>query len=256
MPTPDDYDPKRYWNEKATKFKDDPERAARAFNPEMNRCIAQAQRRALDRALRGMRKGRDVSGARVLDFGCGSGEWTPTLSRIGASYVGIDISDAMVDICRSRFPDHRFLSYDGERIPLPDDSIDIAFSIAVLHHNALPAQDRLLEELSRCLKPGGALFLFEGVGDHPVSREFPRPRQQWLRALENSGFTVMHAQHYVYMPITALFDRINRRFGWSPGFLWRIRRLDAALAPRLSTMPLLNSPKQGRLAVSAVANGP
>lgn len=42
----------------------------------------------------------DVTGARVLDVGCGSGRYAVELARRGAEVVGLDLAPAMVDMAR------------------------------------------------------------------------------------------------------------------------------------------------------------
>lgn len=49
----------------------------------------------------------DVSGARVLDAGCGSGLYAEELLRRGAHVVGLDASDGLLDIARSRWGSER-----------------------------------------------------------------------------------------------------------------------------------------------------
>ena len=46
----------------------------------------------------------DLSGARVLDAGCGTGAFAVALARRGASVVGVDVSPTLVDLARERSP--------------------------------------------------------------------------------------------------------------------------------------------------------
>ena len=46
----------------------------------------------------------DLTGARVLDAGCGAGQMTEQLARRGADVVAIDISPSLIDIARNRLP--------------------------------------------------------------------------------------------------------------------------------------------------------
>lgn len=59
----------------------------------------------------------DLSGARVLDAGCGAGQMTVELAARGAEVVAIDLSPALIGIARDRLPEVlrdrvRFLSGD------------------------------------------------------------------------------------------------------------------------------------------------
>ena len=44
----------------------------------------------------------------VVDLGCGSGLWAEKLVQAGYQVLGIDISEAMIDIARSRVPEAEF----------------------------------------------------------------------------------------------------------------------------------------------------
>jgi magnesium-protoporphyrin O-methyltransferase len=48
----------------------------------------------------------DLSGARVLDAGCGTGQATQELVKRGARVVAVDISPSLISIARKRLPEH------------------------------------------------------------------------------------------------------------------------------------------------------
>jgi magnesium-protoporphyrin O-methyltransferase len=47
---------------------------------------------------------QDLTGARVMDAGCGPGQLTQELAQRGASVVAIDISPSLIEIARKRIP--------------------------------------------------------------------------------------------------------------------------------------------------------
>ena len=55
---------------------------------------------------------RDLSGARVLDAGCGTGLATAELARRGAQVVAVDISPSLIGIARARLPAHLAAAVD------------------------------------------------------------------------------------------------------------------------------------------------
>lgn len=57
------------------------------------------------RALILSRMPADLTGARVLDAGCGAGQMTAELAARGAEVMAVDISPALIDIARQRLPD-------------------------------------------------------------------------------------------------------------------------------------------------------
>lgn len=56
------------------------------------------------RALILSRLPAELSGRRVLDAGCGTGQMAQELARRGAEVVGVDISPALIEIARKRLP--------------------------------------------------------------------------------------------------------------------------------------------------------
>lgn len=70
--------------------------------------IRETVRRGRDdmRALMLSRLPDDLTGARVLDAGCGAGQMTAELAARGAHVTAVDISPQLVEIARRRLPDH------------------------------------------------------------------------------------------------------------------------------------------------------
>lgn len=48
----------------------------------------------------------DLTGMRILDAGCGTGQMTQALAMRGAEVVAVDISPSLVEIARRRLPEH------------------------------------------------------------------------------------------------------------------------------------------------------
>ena len=102
-----------------------------------------------------------LSPARVLDLGCGTGEFTRALGRRyrGAELLALDLAERMLARTRQRFRwwrRPRLICGDMERLPLADHSVDLVFSNLALQWSNEPA--RVFEELRRVLRPDGALF--------------------------------------------------------------------------------------------------
>ena len=108
----------------------------------------------------------DVSGQRVVDFGCGSGGNTVLLTRRGAHVYGLDISEDLIRLARRRLlvsgrqNEAAFIVGSAHDAPFPDASIDVVFGNAILHHLNLELAAR---EVLRILKPGGRAIFQEPV---------------------------------------------------------------------------------------------
>ena len=115
----------------------------------------------------------DVTGKRVVDFGCGSGANTALLVNRGAHVWGIDISEDLLRLAQRRLVvsgrsgEATFIAGSAHAMPFPDASIDVVFGIAILHHLDLNLVSR---EVRRVLKPGGRAIFQEPVRNSSVIR--------------------------------------------------------------------------------------
>ena len=105
-----------------------------------------------------------IAGKKVLDAGCGHGEYTVFALLAGASVWAFDYSAEMVEATRSRLERQGLQAqdlYQGSvtEIPHEDKSFDVVFCLAVLDHLPGDARTQALREMHRVLKPGGTLYL-------------------------------------------------------------------------------------------------
>ncbi|MEA2194128.1 MAG: hypothetical protein QOG42_562, partial [Solirubrobacteraceae bacterium] len=98
------------------------------------------------------------AGERVLDLGCGAGEFSAALATAGAQPVGVDVAPEALRRAAARVPglDLR-LWRDGAPLPLEDNSVDAVWAGEVNEHVADVAP--WLSELRRVLRPRGTLLL-------------------------------------------------------------------------------------------------
>ncbi|MFF8971808.1 class I SAM-dependent methyltransferase [Streptomyces sp. NPDC014995] len=109
-----------------------------------------------------LRLAGDVGGLHVLDLGCGAGHYAAELLRRGAArVVGVDGSESLLRAARARLGDRAAaLHHHDLEQPLTflaDGSFDLAVMALVHHH--VEARARLLSEIRRVLRPGGALLV-------------------------------------------------------------------------------------------------
>lgn len=112
----------------------------------------------------------EVTGLRVLDAGCGTGYLTRKLAGRGASVVGVDLSDRMIEIARRSAPDLD-LRVDSvtELATLNDAEFDLLISNYVLMD--VPDLESTITSFARVLRPRGAAVV---IFSHPC---FPQGRR-------------------------------------------------------------------------------
>jgi ubiquinone/menaquinone biosynthesis C-methylase UbiE len=118
-----------------------------------------------------------ISAQRILDFGSGVGNLVPYLrdAFAHAELMCADVSRRSLDLSAERFPGvARYINIDGNRLPLPDHTVDLAFSACVFHHIAHGEHASWLAELRRVCRPGALVCIFEHNPWNPLTRKAVR----------------------------------------------------------------------------------
>jgi len=110
----------------------------------------------------------------VVDIGCGEGYLTIEAARWARNVIGIDRSDEVLDrakalAMRRHVTNVEWKKGDLGRLPLRDESVDVALLSQSLHHASDP--ERAIAETMRVLRPGGRLLILD-LRDHD---------QTWVR---------------------------------------------------------------------------
>jgi SAM-dependent methyltransferase len=99
----------------------------------------------------------------VMDLGCGIGRVARYVAPRCRALWAVDASEAMLQRARRRLDgagDVRFARCVGTRVPaLPDDSVDLAYSLLTLQHLEREDAFALLRDVRRIVRPGGHAFL-------------------------------------------------------------------------------------------------
>lgn len=103
--------------------------------------------------------------ARVLELGTGTGETAARLlaRNPGVELVGIDESDAMLDVARSRFGAGARFEVARLQDTLPDGPFDLVASALCVHHLDSDEKRSLFARVARVLRPGGRFVLGDVV---------------------------------------------------------------------------------------------
>jgi ubiquinone/menaquinone biosynthesis C-methylase UbiE len=180
----------------------------------------------------------------LLDVGSGSGHVAEAVIRRmpGRRCVVVDPVHRPPRRLADRMSNRTFYAIrgSGERLPFADGQFDGAWLAFVLHHMLPDAQDRMLAEVARVVKPGGAMMLLEDTpGDafqrrttltadrrlnfEPISAPHHyRSAVEWLSALSDHEWALERQSSFI------------RLFPWAtiravPHTAFACRRADANL---------------------------
>ena len=108
----------------------------------------------------------------IVDIGCGEGYLTLEAARWARSVIGIDRSSEVLERAtalarRRRVSNVTWKKGDFRKLPVKDESIDVALLSQSLHHAADPAD--ALSEAIRVLRPGGRVLILD-LREHDQTR--------------------------------------------------------------------------------------
>ncbi|MFS2281782.1 class I SAM-dependent methyltransferase [Microbacterium sp. OR21] len=153
-----------------------------------------AQTDARDRAR--IAAWRDATPGRLLDAGCGPGQWTRFLHDGARGVLGIDLSTEFIAHAGRAYPELEFRQGSFAALPLPDASLGGILAWYSLIHTPPEALPAILTEFARVTAPGGSILIgfFDGPAretfDHAVTTAYFWTPDALQPLLEQAGFAV------------------------------------------------------------------
>lgn len=177
----------------------------------LNRFFAGLQWSAVKRAL----SDAELEGARALDVGCGFGRWTRWLAQRGASAVGVDPTDGMLEAARRASDatvEYRRMS--ATALDFPAASFDLVTCITVIQHLEPTEQDAAVAEIARVLRPGGRAVSLDLIDVRDRGKiVYPRSAPDWIRLYASHGLTVERWGGQEFVPLIRGFRWLAEAVG-------------------------------------------
>lgn len=171
------------WDAEASGWDDDP--AVRAYAGAAFACLDRLER-----------EGRvHIQGARVLDFGCGTGVLIEALASRAAHIVALDTSVAMVDVLQAKVARRGWDHVRPLALPIEDavqrhaDAFTPPFDLIVCSSVLafIESYPQTVKILVDHLAPAGTLVQWDWELDPGAEEPFGLARDQIRRALEGAG---------------------------------------------------------------------
>lgn len=145
-----------------------------------------------------------VTGSKILDAGCGTGNFSVKLKQQGCKITGIDLSKDMLFIARQKAQklnlDIEFKQMDLYKLDFPDKYFDGVFSMAAFEFIKEPS--RAYAEMFRVVKPGGKILIAT------INRDSSWGKLYMNSASKDSSSVFNHA-HFKNMEELKALDSIN-----------------------------------------------
>jgi len=154
------------------------------------------------------------AGDRLLEIGCGRGDFLAAFHEAGLACAGVDLEAASRESLKEF--DVKVCDLSRDALPFPDESFDVVYHKSLIEHLADP--DHLMKETWRVLKKGGKTIVLT---------------PDWVSQMRNFYEDITHRRPY---DVTALRDTLAmsgfdgivvERFAQLPA-LWRSRPLNLA----------------------------
>jgi arsenite methyltransferase len=151
------------------------------------------------------------AGETVLDLGSGGGiDVLLSARRVGPTgkAYGLDMTDEMLALAnenkrKSGIANVEFLKGEIEKIPLPDNSVDVIISNCVINLSA--DKDKVLREAFRVLKPGGRFAVSDVVTRGEILPEIRQSVLAWVGCIAGA----LDESEYRNKLAAASFERIE-----------------------------------------------
>jgi SAM-dependent methyltransferase len=164
----------------------------------------------------------------VMEVGSGPGGNLNELTQKDIKKIyAVDISASMIELAKANLSDHpnfnkiEFVHINGQEIPLPDRSIELAYTVTVLQHNTNEQMlKRLIDEI--CRVSAKDIVIFERIDSKIKGNElcYGRPIEYYSSLFSSNGFTLQRSaflniriSHFVCTAISKIFNKPGRKEG-------------------------------------------
>jgi ubiquinone/menaquinone biosynthesis C-methylase UbiE/uncharacterized protein YbaR (Trm112 family) len=157
-------------------------------------------------------------GMRILELGAAKCWGAQHLIPLGCEYVGTDIlTDAKIGLGRGAFYEERVgpfarVQADGEHLPFADESFDLTYCAATLHH-ALDL-DRMVKEMARVTRPGGVVAGLNEGTRAPWRTSANHEQAEEIELGINEHVHTLWAYLWSFSRVGLVIDRVEQAEGY------------------------------------------
>ena len=153
-----------------------------------------------------------INGVKVLDIGCGYGQFIKILVQSLGSFdsvTGVDVDESFLQEAGKMFQGEafRFIKANSQSLPFEDASFDFVSITKALHH--VENDRQTLDEMNRVLKQGGYFLINEMIRDGLSPSQQSHLLYHHLRAEIDNHLGISHKKTYYRSDLLALISSVG-----------------------------------------------
>jgi len=169
----------------------------------------------------------DLREGALLDVGCGTGLAEEFFGPCVQHLVGVDVAESMLQIAKGR-RHANFVCADGLEMPFSDNTFDVTFSFALMHHLERNQRQQALKEIVRVTRPNGYVLTFEHNPVNPLTRymvhkcsvdegvELVHPTEM-VRLHRDAGLRMVEVRYLIFFPkLLSILGHFESLLDWIP----------------------------------------
>ncbi|MBI5099794.1 MAG: class I SAM-dependent methyltransferase [Nitrospirae bacterium] len=115
----------------------------------------------------------DINNNKILDFGCGKGDFYNFLedSGIKAKYSGFDINEKLIRLAKKKYPDIDFRVFDIDKDIL-DEDFDFIFLCGVFNLQVEGIDETIKKTLTKLFQHCNTALVINALSSHEPNKDF------------------------------------------------------------------------------------
>jgi ubiquinone/menaquinone biosynthesis C-methylase UbiE len=152
-------------------------------------------------------------GGTTLEIGVGSGRWCGYLQKVSKEFIGIDLTDRAIQMCKTKYsnvPNMSFYQNNGTDLScISDQVIDFIWSFDVFVHISPHDVRSYIKELNRVMKVGAIAVIHHGRSANP---------EGWRSTLTTEMFNAFLAENNLTL--------LEQRKTWGKNYQYHVTHKD------------------------------
>lgn len=158
----------------------------------------------------------NINGSKILDFGCGKGDFYQFLKDKGiqVEYYGCDINEKLIALAKQKFPEADFRIFDIDKDVL-DEHFDYIFLCGVFNLNIQGLDEIIKGALIKLFRHCRIALAFNALSSHNPKKDFElhytSPEEIFNFALKNlSPYVSLRHDRIAYDFTMFIYKDVNR----------------------------------------------